>query len=181
MTQLLAYTIEYLTDLDQELRTSALSSDPRARSQSRKAMRHMLTRVRDIIANLEQVDPTARSVHIIDKQERMIDLADVRIWCHVIEAKIMAYCYDDYAAGITWMQKALAIDLTRADNHALYAGLLSDNREHDEALAAINRAISLAPEEVGYLRMRDEIERSRIPTPDPTPDYPWWHVGRYLS
>jgi tetratricopeptide (TPR) repeat protein len=181
MTQDLRLAVEYLTDLEAELEARATSDDPRTRSAARDSMRFQLGRVRELIAGLEVSEPDVKCLHTIDKQDVVIDLEELRIWCHIVEAKIMRFCYDDHASAIGWMQRALAIDPSRAGNHALYALFLSDARQHDRALEAIDRAISLEPEHVTFHKVRDDIIRSAVPVPDSTPDYPWWHVGRYFT
>ena len=181
MSQDLQLAVEYLAELDADLDARATDADPRARSAAREDMRYRLDRVRDLIGELEQTDPDARCRYAQDKHEAVFDLEETRIWCHIVEAKIMGICYGDHSSAIGLMQQALAIDPSRARNHAQYALFLSEARQHDNARAAIDRAINLEPETMTFVRIRESIVRADRPIPDPTPDYPWWHLGRYLT
>jgi len=177
----LKLAVGYLTDIEAELEVRAIDSIPRARSASREDMRHQLNQVRALIAGLEQRDPNVTCPHELDGREVIVDLEEARIWCHVIEAKIMGICYGDPQSGATWMERAIALNPARPRNHALLSIFLSEAGEHERAIEAATRAVSLQPDDLNYRKVLDTARRLNQPTPDPTPDYPWWHVGRYRS
>jgi tetratricopeptide (TPR) repeat protein len=178
MSQNLALALYYLTDLDHEL-TRATDNDPRTRTAARETMRSNLDYALALVSRVEETEPHATCLDPELKHE--VDVLDVRIRCHTIQARIMSVCYDDFTTAAEWMHRAVALDPSRAYNHAFLALFLSAAHNHEAAMAAAKRAISLMPDDLELRKIYDDIGRSAIPTPDATPDYPWWHVGKYLS
>jgi hypothetical protein len=175
----LRLAIAYLTDLEAELEARGNDNDPRVRSAAREDMRHQLDHTRVLVAKLEHQAPDTTCQHDYDGREVTIDLEEARIWCHVVEAKLIGICYDDSASAATWMEKAVAINPGRARNHALLALFLSDAGDHPRATEAADRAVLLESDDINYRKIRDMVGRYDRAAPSSKPDYPWWHVGKY--
>jgi tetratricopeptide (TPR) repeat protein len=171
--------VAYLTDLEAEMEARGNDGDPHVRTGAREDMRHQLGHVRELIAKLERDAPHVECQHDYDGRDVTIDLEEARIWCHIVEAKIMAICYGDTRSAAGWMRKAIAINPERARNHALLAVFLSDAGEHTQAIEAADRAVELAPADLEHRKIRDLVHRYNVVKPDARPDYPWWHIGKY--
>ena len=74
---------------------------------------------------------------------------------------VMYRCYEDLAAARSLMEHAIAMEPSDSLNHATLAGLCADLRDFPAALSAIERAISLDPDEMDYKRALNDIRREK--------------------
>lgn len=134
--------------------------DPWQRSAERQELKNKLVGARELLAELEQDHPAVSAVYRFDNgNEIMLSLPMVRAASYRIEAMLMLCFYDDCCAAIELAGRAVTIEPMDHWTHALLAEAYSERGEFPAAIEAIERALSLAPDNLKYRAAYDQLKR----------------------
>jgi tetratricopeptide (TPR) repeat protein len=156
----LQIALRYLDEANDGVTEAAGHSDPYTRTARRQELKSNLEAARELLAELEREHPDATAVRICDDgSEAIVDVARVRCMAYSVEADVMVRCYEDYAAARTIIERTIAILSDVADQHALLGMVCAQAQDFPAAFAAMERAISLDPDNIQFKHVLNEIRR----------------------
>ncbi|MBJ7533312.1 hypothetical protein JDN40_04215 [Rhodomicrobium vannielii ATCC 17100] len=154
---------------------AAQNADPYVRTERRQYLKSNLEAARELLDGLERDHPDATALHTFDGgEEAEVDVSTVRVWEYNVEAEVMIYCYEDHAAARQIVERAIAINPESASHHGMHAAICGQLKDFPAAIASIERAISLEPDNLGYKRVLNDIrqEEARVAAEQAAADKP---------
>jgi tetratricopeptide (TPR) repeat protein len=178
----LRLAFDYIVQVNDALdRGEGQERDPWQRSAERQELKDMLIGARELLAELECDHPAVSAAYRFDNgNEITLSLPQVRAAGYRIEALLMLYFYDDCRAAIELAGRAIAIEPTDDWTHTLLAVAYSERGEFPTAIEAIERALSLAPDNLKYRAIYDQLKRrqtERVAKETPA----FWRLSSWFS
>jgi tetratricopeptide (TPR) repeat protein len=156
----LRLAFSYIDEASDEVDGAADASDPYERTAHRQTLKAKLEAARDLLAVLEREEPGITTPYTLETgSEITITVPLARAWSYCTEADVMMRCYEDWEAARELMERAIAIKNDDGNDHCKLALIHAERRELAAAEAAIDRAISLEPDNFDFKRVRNEIRR----------------------
>ncbi len=150
----------YVNQAQQAIAEAAGNSDPYARTESRKVLREHVQAARELLAGLERDHPETSVPFVTDEgTDTLLSVAMLRMWAYCVEAEVMARCYQDWSTARDLAESAVSIDPEVAHPHALVAWFAAEGGDFQAAIAAMERAVSLEPDNLLFKQALNDARR----------------------
>lgn len=150
----------YIMDAGDEIDGAADASSPYDRTAHRQTLKAKLEAARDLLSDLEQNEPGTTTPYMLENgAEITVTVPSARAWSYRTEADVMMRCYKDWKAAQQLIEHAIAIEHDSSEDHFTLACIHAEQKDFVAAEAAIDRAISLEPDNFDYKRIRNDIRR----------------------
>lgn len=150
----------YVAQAQEAIAEAAGTGDPYTRTESRKVLREHVQAARELLAVLERDHPETTVPFVTGEgADMLLSVATLRMWAYCVEAEVMARCYQDWGVARDLAEHAVAIDPEVAHPHALVAWFAAEGGDFQAAIAAMERAVSLEPDNLLFKQMLNEARR----------------------
>ena len=151
---MLYLAVAYIFEVFEALRRGAgENADPWTQSAERRELKDKLAAVRDLLAELERDHPgTSVMYQLDDGSEAAYSVARARAFAYNIEAHTMWRFYGDRRAAIDLAERGIAIQPEDETLHCTLAGCYAELGEFVKAIDAMERVISLDPDDLSVSR-----------------------------
>jgi tetratricopeptide (TPR) repeat protein len=150
----------YVDQAQKAIAEAAGNGDPYARTDSRRFLREHVQAARELLAGLERDHPEITVPFVTDEgTDTLLSVAMLRMWAYCVEAEVMARCYQDWSVARDLAECAVAIDPEVAHPHALVAWFAAEGGDFQAALAAMERAVSLEPDNLLFKQALNDARR----------------------
>ena len=163
---MLYLAVAYILEVFEALRRGiGENSDPWRQSAERRELKDKLAAVRDLLAELERDYPgTSVSYQFDDGSEATYSVARARATAYNIEAHLMWRFYADRQAAIELVERGIAIEPGDESLHCTLAGCYAELGQFAKAVDAMERVISLNPDDLSYRTAIDRMRRQQAET-----------------
>jgi len=153
-------TIRYVDDARGNVEEAAHHVNPYTRTTRRQSIRENLQAARELLELLERDDPGATTPYTLESGEEITATVPmVRDASYRAEALVMWRCYEDYKAAHDLIERAIAIHPEDGNLHHTLAATCGELREFPQAFAAMERAISLEPNNIDFKHALNDLRR----------------------
>jgi predicted Zn-dependent protease len=176
-----AYIIEVLEAIR---RGTGENSDPWIRSRERQELKEKLAGARELLAELERDHPDASVLYRFDDgSETTYSVARARATAYGVEAHIMWCFYNDRHAAIDLAERAVAVMPEDESAHCTLAACYAELGEVTAAIEAMERVVSLNPDDIGNRKMLDRLRRQQAERAATAikPAFSFWHPSTWFA
>ena len=182
---LLYLAVAYIMEVFEALRHGiGENSDPWTRSAQRRELKDKLAGARDLLAELERDHPsTLITYQFNDGSEADYSVARARATAYNIEAHIMWRFYADRHAAIDLVERGIAVQPEDESLHCTLAGCYAELGRFAQAIDAMQRVISLNPDDLSYRGALDRMKRQQAEASAVRlqPVFSLWRPSTWLS